>query len=337
VTRAARTVVSEAVDASALTPAVSRSVRVGVSITLVVVAVTVVLRTQDQLVPERMRVWSTLFVAMSIQAFPFLVLGVVVSAALAAFAPPDLLHRMLPRRAAVAVPAAGLYGMALPGCECGSVPVAGRLVAAGTPPASAVTFLLAAPAINPVVLVSTSVAFPGRSDVVLARFVASLCAAIAVGWWWTRSSNTKATSTSLVLPGDDVPRRHVFGDTLLHDLSMAGGYLVLGAALAATIQVVVPRGAIDRIAGNEVLAIAVLAALAIILSVCSEADAFVAAGLPQFSLTSRLVFMVVGPMLDLKLIAMQHGVFGPQFVRRFAPATLVAALVSAVLVGMIVL
>ncbi len=50
-----------------------------------------------------------------------------------------------------------------------------------------------------------------------------------------------------------------------------------------------------------------------LLSICSEADAFVAASLSQFSLTSRLVFLVVGPMVDLKLISMQTGVFGRRF------------------------
>jgi len=75
-----------------------------------------------------------------------------------------------------------------------------------------------------------------------------------------------------------------------------------------------------------VLSVIALAVLAVLLSICSEADAFVAASLSQFSLTSRLVFLVVGPMVDLKLIAMQTGVFGRRFVWRFAPATLATAI-----------
>src|SRR3712207_9403620 len=78
-------------------------------------------------------------------------------------------------------------------------------------------------------------------------------------------------------------------------------------------------------AGSAVLSVLVLAVLAVLLSICSEADAFVAASLSQFSLTSRLVFLVVGPMVDLKLISMQTGVFGRRFASRFAPATFVVA------------
>ena len=73
------------------------------------------------------------------------------------------------------------------------------------------------------------------------------------------------------------------------------------------------------------------------LSICSEADAFVAASLSQFSLTSRLVFLVVGPMVDLKLISMQTGVFGRRFAARFAPATFVVAVTAGVLTGWVLL
>ena len=118
---------------------------------------------------------------------------------------------------------------------------------------------------------------------------------------------------------------------------MAGGYLVIGAALAAVIQTIVPRTAVDQVAGSEVASILMMLTLAVMLSICSEADAFVAAGLGQFSLTSRLVFLVVGPMLDLKLIAMQRGTFGGAFVRRFAPLTAVVCVASALVVGWVIL
>ena len=97
-------------------------------------------------------------------------------------------------------------------------------------------------------------------------------------------------------------------------------------ALSSTINVVVPGAWLQSVAGQPVLSVLTLATLAVLLSICSEADAFVAASLSQFSLTSRLVFLVVGPMVDLKLISMQTGVFGRRFAARFAPATFVAAI-----------
>ena len=98
---------------------------------------------------------ATVFCGIFVQAIPFLALGILVSGAVAAFVTPDRLARWLPRRPAAAILAAGVGGAALPGCECGSVPIARRLFGEGAVGAAALTFMLAAPAINPVVLVST--------------------------------------------------------------------------------------------------------------------------------------------------------------------------------------
>ena len=90
---------------------------------------------------------------------------------------------------------------------------------------------------------------------------------------------------------------------------------------------------IRHVASNLLLSVVVLGLLAVLLAICSEADAFVAASLTQFSLTARLAFMVVGPIVDVKLIALQAGTFGPKFAVRFAPATFVVALLASLLVG----
>jgi uncharacterized protein len=106
------------------------------------------------------RSWSTVFLATLLQALPFLVLGVVVGAVIATLVPSVALARALPKRSLFAVPVAGVAGAALPGCECSAAPVANRLISRGVEPAVALMFLLAAPAINPIVLVATAVAFP---------------------------------------------------------------------------------------------------------------------------------------------------------------------------------
>ena len=94
-----------------------------------------------------------------------------------------------------------------------------------------------------------------------------------------------------------------------------------------------PRSVVDQLAGHELLSALCLGLLAVALAICSEADAFVAASLRQFSLSARLVFLVVGPAVDIKLVAMQTGVFGRRFAARFAPLTFAVAVVCALLVG----
>ena len=277
--------------------------------------------------------FATVFVAIVLQAVPFLVLGVAVSAAIGTFLPDDLLPRLLPKRPAAAVPVAALAGAALPGCECGSVPIARRLVDRGAPAAAALAFLLSAPAINPVVLVATAVAFPGRPEMVAARFVASLLASAAVGWVWARLGRDDLLGPRRTHGTHGSTRFGEFVGIAQHDFLNAGGFLVVGAAIASGLQTVVPRNVVDSVAGSGWLSVLALALLAVVMAICSEADAFIAASLKQFSPTAQLAFMVVGPMVDVKLVALQAGVFGRSFALRFAPLTLVAAIVSASVVG----
>jgi uncharacterized membrane protein YraQ (UPF0718 family) len=284
-----------------------------------------------------LRNWATVFVAIVVQAIPFLVLGTVLSGAIASMVPPGWLAQHLPRRPAMAVPVAGLAGVALPGCECGSVPVAGRLMASGAPPAAATAFLLSAPAINPVVLVATAVAFQGRPQYVLARFAASLATAVVVGLIWTRLGKPAYHERALRRVVHGGSRWATFAATAQHDFLHAGGFLVLGGMTAATLHTVVPKSVLDSLAGAGLLSVLVIAALAFVLAVCSEADAFVAASLSQFSPTARLAFMVVGPAVDVKLVALQAGTFGRSFAVRFAPLTFVVAVVASVVAGRLLL
>lgn len=285
-----------------------------------------------------LQAWSTVFVAVCLQALPFLVIGVLLSAAISAFVPPSFFQQALPQRPGLAVPVAGLSGAVLPGCECASVPVAGSLVRRGVAPAAAFAFLLSAPAINPIVLVATAVAFPGEPFMTLARFVASLLVALVMGWLWAafgRGEWLRPPRRPAVAPG--AGKAETFRDSAQHDLVHAGGFLVVGGLTAATLNVVVPRAWLESVAASPVLSVLVLAVLAVVLAICSEADAFVAASLTSFSLTSRLVFLVVGPVVDVKLVALQSGTFGRRFAVRFAPVTFVVAVTVAVAVGWLLL
>ena len=275
----------------------------------------------------------TVFVSVMVQALPFLVLGTVLSGAITAFVPTRFFERALPRNPVAAVPVAGVAGAVLPACECGSVPVAGALIRRGVVPAAAFAFLLASPAINPVVLVSTAVAFPNQPVMVLARLVASLITAVVMGWLWLRLGRPAWLQPARLADSHTERGWDAFWASCRHDLVQAGGFLVVGAFAAAVLNVTVPPRWLEAVADSGFFSIIALALLAVLLSICSEADAFVAASLSQFSLTARLAFLVVGPMVDLKLFAMQVGAFGPRFALRFAPATFVLAVLVSVLVG----
>ena len=287
-----------------------------------------------------LRTGSTVFVAVCVQALPFLVLGVLISGAIAAFVPARVLQKVLPRREGAAVGVAGLAGIALPGCECASVPVARRLMGQGVAPAAALTFLLAAPAVNPVVLVATAVAFPGKPEMVLARFAGSLATAMVMGWLWARWGKLSWITERALRRMPDVEsgaRWTTFLETARTDLVEAGGFLVLGALISSAMGVLVPHRWFGVLGDQLVLGVLVMAVLAVVLALCSEADAFVAASLTALPLLPKLVFLVVGPAIDIKLFALQAGTFGKSFALRFAPVTFVVAITCGVASGALLL
>jgi uncharacterized membrane protein YraQ (UPF0718 family) len=160
---------------------------------------------------------------------------------------------------------------------------------------------------------------------------------VLIGWLWLRLGKAEW----IRVPGrpelDGLSRWEAFWVSTRHDFVHAGGFLVVGGLTAAVLNVTVPAGWLRAVAEHQVIAVFALAALAVLLSICSEADAFVAASLGQFSLTARLAFLVVGPMIDLKLFAMQVGTFGRSFALRFAPATFGVAIAVSVVVGLVLL
>lgn len=288
---------------------------------------------QDLVDAPVLQTWSTVFVSICVQALPFLVLGVLLSGALTAFVPPGALARALPRHPAASVPVASAAGILLPGCECSSVPLSAGLMKDGVQTAPALAFMLAAPAVNPIVLVSTAVAFPALPEMVVSRLIASLIVAVVVGWLWARFGLPAWMRMRDRHHHEGATRTRVLLDSVRHDIAHAGGFLVIGGLTAATLNVLVPATFLDSVAGSGVAAVLTLSVLAVALAICSEADAFVAASLTQFSLTSRLAFLVVGPVVDVKLIALHVGTFGRGFALRFAPVVFLVAVGAAVAVG----
>lgn len=291
--------------------------------------------------PQRVawiRAYLVIFGSLLVQALPFVMIGALAASLVEVFVPIGTLERLgrLPRP--LQLPAAALAGLAFPICECGSVPVARRLAQRGLMPSAAVTFMLAAPVLNPVVIASTYVAYRGRSTLwtmVGGRFLLGMLVAIAVGWVVGNRSteallkpNPEEAHEHLTELGRPEARWRRLFVHLGNDFLFMGRYLIMGAAIAAGIQTFLPTSVLDGVAGAPVLSILVMMGLAGVLSLCSESDAFVAASFVQFGPSAQLAFLVFGPMVDLKLLALYTGTFRRGFVR-----TVVVAVAAATLAG----
>jgi uncharacterized membrane protein YraQ (UPF0718 family) len=285
------------------------------------------------------------FSSLLIEAVPFVLLGALVSALIEVFVPVTVFEKLTALPKPLQLPASALAGFAFPVCECGSVPVARRLAAKGLAPSAAVTFMLAAPILNPVVIASTFVAYRGRESLwamVLGRAGLGLLAAVAVGW--VIGNRTKGEVLRARPRSDDGHHHHEHGSKpsaffghLSGDFVFMGRYLVLGAAVAATLQTFVPQNVIGSVAGTAVVSLLAMMVLAFLLSLCSESDAFVAASFVQFGVGAQLAFLVFGPMVDTKLGFLYSATFSKGFFRTViivvGAVTLVGALWIEVLIG----
>lgn len=108
------------------------------------------------------------FLSILFEGAPFIFVGTLISGIIDAYLPPGLIDRWLPKNRVLAVMVSGLLGGVLPVCECAIVPVIRRLVQKGLPIACAITYMLSAPIINPIVVVSTLSAFTGQSPIFVA-------------------------------------------------------------------------------------------------------------------------------------------------------------------------
>jgi uncharacterized membrane protein YraQ (UPF0718 family) len=296
--------------------------RTMLSVAALLVVVAILLRA---LSPERVD-WAQNFLivfgSLLVEAIPFVLLGAFVSAAIEVFVPGTAFEKLARLPRPLQLPAAGLAGVAFPVCECGSVPVARRLASKGLAPSAAVTFMLAAPIINPVVIGSTFIAYSGRSSLwtmVLGRAGLGLLVAIAVGWVVGSRSKEELLKPR---PGDEhalddpnEPRWQRFFGHLGGDFLFMGRFLLIGATIAAAVQTFVPQTFLNSVAQTPVVSLLAMMALAFLLSLCSESDAFVAASFVQFGAAAQLAFLVFGPMVDMKLGALYMGTYNRGFFR----------------------
>ncbi|MEA2486954.1 MAG: uncharacterized protein QOF16_608 [Actinomycetota bacterium] len=283
------------------------------------------------------------FGSLLVEAIPFILVGAAVSALIEVFVPISAFERLshLPRP--LQLPAAAVAGFAFPVCDCGSVPVARRLASKGLAPGAAITFMLAAPILNPLVIASTIVAYRGRDvlwQMVIGRMVLGLITAIVVGWVIGERTKEELLrprpSDALVHSHEHDSRMTEFFGHLAADFIFMGRYLVLGAAVAGALQTFLPQSILSSVAGVPILDVVVMMALAAMLSICSESDAFVAASFVQFGFAAQLAFLCFGPMVDMKLGFLYSGTFGTRFFRTVAIVVAAVTLTGTLWVQMIV-
>ena len=278
----------------------------------------------------KIQVLVTVFISILIQAFPFILVGVLVSSIIHVLVPGELITKLFRHKSILGYLVAIFSGILFPVCDCAVVPVAQRLVRKGVPVSVAVTFMLSAPIVNPIVIASTFYAFPGQPTVAVFRVLFGIIVALGVGIFLSMSFIKK---DQILLEehedhdcdcgfceDEDTPDglKGKIEEIFKHagsEFFNVGKYIVIGALLSSALQTFVPKAIFTNIAGGFMISLLIMMLLAFILSVCSTSDAFIARTfVRQFTLGSVMGFMVLGPMIDIKNVLMLLGNFKKKFV-----------------------
>jgi uncharacterized membrane protein YraQ (UPF0718 family) len=317
---------------------------------------------------------AIVFLSIVLEALPFMLLGSLTGGLIEAFVSRERMASLLPRRRWQAVLLAAAAGLVFPVCECAVVPVVRRLIGKGLPLSAAVAYLLGGPVVNPVVALSTAMAYGFDWRVTGLRLAAGYAIAVFIGllmgrlFTADRALCPEAHPQSAGRPACGCCGRrpaavniHPLADRgpalqestaalhcacgrpyppagrswadktgaafvhAAHDFMAVGHYLFIGAFIAAVAQTFVERSSFLALDSVPALAVAAMMALAVLLNLCSEADAFIAASFRgMMPLSAQLAFMLTGPMFDLKLLLMYHGLFRQRAIIALAAMVLLA-------------
>ena len=293
--------------------------------------------------PDSVLQWFAIFISIIIEALPFVLLGTILSGIIEVFITPDIVNKFLPKNNFLRVLFGTFVGFVFPSCECGIIPIINRFLEKKVPSYTAVPFLATAPIINPIVLFATYSAFGNSIRFLILRFVGATIVAIALGVMLAFLVDDN------ILKEDAKPTHfHDYSDkkwyqkiflALAHAIDEffdTGRYLVFGTLIASAMQIYLPTRVLTTIGHSPITAILVMMLLAFILSLCSEADAFIGASLlSTFGIAPVMAFLLIGPMIDIKNLMMMVNSFKTRFIVQFISVSSLIIIIYCLFVGVI--
>ena len=281
------------------------------------------------------------FLGIVIEGIPFILLGAVLSSVFQVTISKQFLIKIIPKNKILSSIIASLSGVFFPICDCGIIPLARGLIKKGIPLNFVVSFILSAPILNPVSIISTYYAFPSNREIVIYRIVLAIIISVIVGNVIGNDNVEVLSKSSLSLcdcascnaeDNEDIPImdkiKSIFKMTI-DEFFLVFKYLILGGIIASITNIAINRNIITSIPYNNILTIVIMMIMAFSISICSTSDAFIISNfLGTVSRSGILAFLVFGPMIDIKNTIMFFGNFKKKFVLKLIITTIIVSLLS---------
>jgi len=310
---------------------------------------------------DLLKSFTAVFLSIILEAIPFVMLGAFISSFIQIFVPEQFISKIIPRNKFLGLLMASFIGIIFPVCECAIVPIMRRLLRKGVPLDISVTFMLAVPIVNPVVMASTYYAFSNVHYMVFLRCGLGLVGAIIIGYLTgllqennnpvkseVHQHSMKCCSHGHCHNEKEWGHSHEASHGFVHKISGVishtgeelydiGKLLIIGACISSFMQTFVSRELILTIGQGAVSSTIVMMVLAYVLSLCSEADAFIARTfMGQFTTGSITAFLVLGPMIDIKNTFMLCGGFKTGFVIKLIALIFSVCFIMASVINMVI-
>lgn len=286
--------------------------------------------------PAHLQNFITFFLGIIIESLPFVILGVIISVLVAFFVSEDFILKFLPKNRFASHIFFSLIGIFIPVCQCGNIPVARRFVMKGFSPSQAMTFLLAAPIVNPITFLTTYFAFSTHPSVAIIRTVTAFLIAFGIGIVMSYNKNQNSYLTREFAEVCENQHPHIRSLAYAFDIFQSEFMLIMkmlciGAAIAAATHEFLPQSLLLSVGQNSLLSILAMMILGFVLSICSTVDAFFALSyISNFTLGSLVAFLIFAPLVDIKMIALMKTTFRTNIIVKIS---LVIAIVS-IIVGL---
>ncbi len=261
---------------------------------------------------------SIIFVSIFLESLPFLLLGSLISSIIENYVSNDTIAKLIPKNKILGTIAGIFCGFFLPACDCAVIPISKRLFQKGVPINVVISFMLASPIINPVVLLATYNAFyKTNPHMFWYRLIYGIIIAFIIGYIMGLIFDKK----DVVKPSLECECHHHHKgiiSVLEHtgiDLYEVLKYLIVGALIASLIQALLPQNVLAIFHNNNILSVLILMVFAYLISLCSTSDAFIGKTFTNiFTNNSIMAYLLLGPMIDIKNTIVLLGNYKRNFV-----------------------
>ena len=270
---------------------------------------------------------AIVFVSIFFESLPFLILGSLISSIIENYVSNETLVKLIPKNKVLGTLMGIVLGFFLPACDCAVIPVSKRLAKKKVPLNVVISFMLASPIINPVVLLSTYYAFyQNNPEIFWYRLLFGVGVAFIIGVIMGILFGKEDVAINNISECECHEHEHHKSNNLRGDITSilrhtafdlfeVVKYLMFGALLASLAQVLLPRDVLGLFNDNQVLSIITLMLFAYLISLCSTSDSFVGKSLlSSFSKGSVMAYLILGPMIDIKNTMVLLGNYKKKFV-----------------------